>query len=57
MSLAQQTTDALVTRREELQFLASQYGLSGSDTPQELTEEFEAIEAELRRRAEQPLRG
>jgi len=54
MNLSGKTIDELKTRREELKFLATHFAASGSDVPNELSEEFTAVERELAKRVSAP---
>lgn len=49
-SFSEMTLEELQEKRRELQFMGSQYGLSGCPTPDALTTEWEALERELARR-------
>lgn len=50
LDLSKKTLEELRVRREELQFLATQYGMNGAEPPEELSAEWKALEAELMKR-------
>lgn len=54
MNLEEQRVEWLIARLGELRALGNSYGLSALPPPPDLTAEYLALEAELRRRRPQP---
>jgi hypothetical protein len=50
-TLSELTIEELERRRQEIQFMGSQYAMNGCDAPRELTVEWEALQRELAVRA------
>lgn len=54
MNLKEVPAERLIARLSELRALGNSYGLSAQPPPPELTAEYLALEAELRRRQPRP---
>lgn len=54
MNLSEQPVERLIARLAELRALGNSYGMSALPPPPELSAEYLALEAELRRRQSRP---